>query len=355
MGEGPGYAPGMSPTCTGRARLRAALLHEPAPGGRPVWLMRQAGRFLPEYRELRSRIPFLELVRTPTLCTEVALQPLRRFDLDATIVFSDILVLPDALGLELGFSPGDGPRFARPVRTAEHVVALRWEGLPDRLGFVYDAVSALRAAAPTHGLFGFAGAPWTLFCYMVQGEGGGFPLARAALDDAPERSAALLAKLADAAADHLLRQAGAGADAVQLFDTWAGDLDPGRYARFCAPGLRHIGGRLREAGVPSVLFLRGAGDRIAELGNCGFTAVSVDHSTDLASVRRALPGVTTQGNVNPEVLFADSAAVTAAVRAVYQSTGGAHNHIYNLGHGLVPTTPVHSVADFVAAVRDLPA
>ena len=346
----------MTPTMhtTGRQRLLAALHRGPAPGGRPVWLMRQAGRFLPEYREVRARVSFMELVHSPELCTTVALQPLARFDLDATIVFSDILVIPDALGLGLSFSPGDGPKFARSVRTDADVAALDWNGVHQRLDFAYQAVSQLRRAAPTHGLFGFAGAPWTLFCYMVQGEGGKFPEALAALDAAPERSARLLERLADLVADHILAQARAGADAVQVFDTWAGMLDKERYARFCIPGLRRIADRLRAADVPAVLFLRGAQDRIDQADAWGFPAISVDHTTSLAHVRSTMPGITTQGNVDPEVLFTGEDAITAAVRGVFEATGGAADHIYNLGHGLTPTTPVEGVAAMVRAVRALP-
>lgn len=340
-------------TPSGRSRFLAALTGAPSPGGRPVWLMRQAGRFLPEYRALRKENTFLELVHDPALCTEAALQPLRRFDLDATIVFSDILVVPDALGLGLSFTPGDGPAFARPVRSDADEAALAWDGLDQRLGYVYEAVSMLRKAAPNHALLGFAGAPWTLYCYMVEGEGGGFPHALASLEAAPERSARILARLADAVADHMIAQARAGADAVQLFDTWAGQLDADRYLKVVAPGLRHIATRLKEAGVPGMLFLRGAGDRIASLGGAGFPAVSVDATTSLAAVRAALPGITTQGNLAPETLLAGDDEIRAGVAAIYEATGGAHNHIYNLGHGLLPSTPPEAVGTFVQAVRSL--
>ncbi len=340
-------------TPSGRSRFLAALTGSPGPGGHPVWLMRQAGRFLPEYRALRKENTFMELVHAPALCTEAALQPLRRFDLDATIVFSDILVVPDALGLGLSFTPGDGPAFARPLRTDADEASLQWDGLGDRLGFVYEAVAQLRAAAPTHALLGFAGAPWTLYCYMVEGQGGGFPNALASLESEPERAQRVLARLADAVADHLIAQAKAGADAVQVFDTWAGQLDAERYLRFVAPGLRHISERLEDAGVPGMLFLRGAGDRITSLGSLGYPAVSVDATTSLAAVRAALPGVTTQGNLAPETLLEGDDAIRAGVAAIHAATGGAANHIYNLGHGLLPATPPEAVGTFVQAVRSL--
>lgn len=343
----------MLPSTHGRARLLAALTGQAGPGGRPVWLMRQAGRFLPEYRELRSKVSFLELVHDPALCTEAALQPLRRFDLDATIVFSDILVIPEALDLGLKFVVGDGPSFDRPVRTEADVAALPWSALTSRLGYVYEAVAQLRAAASGHAVFGFAGAPWTLFCYMVEGEGGDFAHALQFAERYPEVTRRLLESLADAVADHLIAQARAGADAVQLFDTWAGRLDRAAYLELVAPGLRRIGARLEDEAIPGVLFLRGAGDRIADLGGAGFPCVSVDATTDLGAVRRTLPGISTQGNVDPTVLFEGTERIEAAVRAVYESTGGADNHIYNLGHGLLPTTPPAAVGDFVQAVRSL--
>jgi uroporphyrinogen decarboxylase len=343
----------MSAPARARERMLAALRGERGPGGHPVWLMRQAGRYLPEYRALRAANSFLELVHSPALCTEAALQPLRRYDLDATIVFSDILVLPDALGMGLSFAPGDGPSFARPVRSAADVAALAWDGLGERMDFVYQAVAQLRVAAPEKAVIGFAGAPWTLYCYMVDGEGGEFPEALASVRQDPGRARALLDRLADAVADHLLAQVRAGADCVQLFDTWSGRLGADYYVELCRPGMRRIAERLAAAGVPSIAFLRGADALALRLDGAPFSCVSVDAATDLARLRRDFPGRCTQGNVASEVLLGVPAAIADAVRAVHIATGGAENHIYNLGHGVLPSTPPAAVSTFVEAVRGL--
>lgn len=338
---------------TGRARVLDVLRGE-SPSGRPVWLLRQAGRYLPEYRALRRAASFLELVRSPGLCTEAALQPLRRFDLDATIVFSDILVIPDALGAGLTFTPGDGPKIERPVLSDAAFSALEWAGACDRLTYVYDAVTELRKEAPHHALYGFAGAPWTLFCYLVQGEGGkDFAVARRALWQHPERSAALLLSLGDVAGQHLRRQHRAGADVVQVFDTWAGLLPAEDYAALVYPSLRRMAEHLR--GIPWVMYARGGGRHAGAFREMGASAVGVDATDDLANIR----GVATQGNLDSTRLLAgnDAAGLDAlqrGVRRIHDALGGRTNHIYNLGQGLLPETPPEAVAAFVEAVRALP-
>lgn len=331
----------------GRARVLAVLRGE-APDRLPLWLMRQAGRFLPEYRALRADVPFLELCRTPALCTEVALQPLRRFDFDATIVFSDILVIPDALGAGLSFEKGDGPKIARPLQSDAAVDALQWEGVCDRLGYVYDAVRELRAGAPDHALFGFAGSPWTLFCYMTQGEGGGeFASARAALWAHPERSRRVLDLLADAVAEHLVRQARAGADVVQVFDTWGGLLPAADYAAVAAPGLRKITARLAKEGIPAVLYVRAGAHLVEVTKTLGFQALSVDSTVDLANVR----GVPTQGNLDNTRLLGGRAAIAEGLDRIFAGLGGRRDHIVNLGHGILPSTPPDAVSILVEELR----
>jgi uroporphyrinogen decarboxylase len=312
--------------------------------------MRQAGRFLPEYRDLRATTSFLEVVRSPALCTEVALQPLRRFDLDATIVFSDILVIPDSLGAGLSFEKGDGPKIGRPLRSDAAVDALEWDGVCDRLGYVYDAVAALRTAAPTHALFGFAGSPWTLFCYLTQGEGGGeFAEARRALWTHPERSERVLSLLADAVGEHLVRQARAGADVVQIFDSWGGLLPADDYARFCVPGLRRIAAKLADAKVPSVLFVRSGPHLVALTAGLGFSALSVDSTVELGGIR----GIPTQGNLDNTRLLGPHAGIAEGVRRIGAALAGRRTHIFNLGHGVLPSTPPDAVAAFVDEVRRL--
>ena len=330
----------------GRIRTLAALGGEPVDGF-PIWLMRQAGRFLPEYRDIRAHTSFLELVRSPSLCREAAMQPLRRFDLDATIVFSDILVIPDALGAGLSFTAGNGPRIARPLQSDAAVDALRWDGACDRLGYVYEAVAALRTAAPDHALFGFAGSPWTLFCYLTQGAGGGeFAVARTALWSHPARSARVLDLLADVVAEHLLRQITAGADVVQVFDTWGGLLPAEDWKRHTAPGLRRIAQRLGT--TPCVLYIRAGGHLVAAAQELGFTALSVDSTVDLASVRGP-----TQGNLDNTRLLGTHGAIDDGVRRIHAALGGRRDHVFNLGHGVLPSTPPEAVTHLVEAVRRL--
>lgn len=318
----------------GRARTLAALASEPIDRF-PVWLMRQAGRYLPEYREIRSRMSFLELCHDPALCTEVALQPLRRYALDATIVFSDILVVPDAMGAELRFTPGDGPSFDRPARgSADHLHD------PVGLDYVYEAVRQLRAAAPDHCLFGFAGSPWTLFCYLVQGEADkAFPEAIAALEQ--PWGIALLDRLTDAVATHLERQVEAGADVVQVFDTWGGLLDRPTWDHHVAPRIARV---VANVNAPTMFFVRaedGRGEQIAD-------GYSVPASANLADFSGP-----TQGNIAPETLFEGDDAIRAAVYKAYHSLGGRRNHIFNLGHGLLPKTPPEAVTTFVDTVHGL--
>jgi uroporphyrinogen decarboxylase len=331
----------------GRERTLAALRGAPV-DTLPIWLMRQAGRFLPEYRAVRADHGFLELVHDAKLCTEVALQPLRRFDLDATIVFSDILVVPDAMGAQLRFVQGDGPSFARPVREPEDVDRLDGEGLTERLGFVYEAVAALRVAARDHALYGFAGSPWTLFCYLVQGEGSPeFARAKGFLHRHPVAARRLLDVLADAVTAHLRAQIAAGADVVQVFDTWGGILPASAWTRLCAPGLRRIVAALGD--TPSVLFVRAGAHLVEAARGLGFTALSVHDTVDLDTVR----GIATQGNLDPTVLLAGDDAIVAEVRRIHGALGGRRDHVWNLGHGVLPATPPESVASFVAAVREL--
>lgn len=332
---------------TGKQRILGILSGQDV-DSLPIWLMRQAGRFLPEYRAVRAEHSFLELVHNPALCTEVALQPLRRFDLDGTIVFSDILVIPDALGAELRFVQGDGPSFGRPVRAPGDVAALNSVGVRDRLGYVYSAVESLRKAAPDHALFGFAGSPWTLFCYLVQGAGSSdFAIAKSFLRQHPLEASALLALLADCVSDHLRAQHEAGADVVQVFDTWGGLLSASEYQRWCAPGLAAIARSLGS--TPSVLFVR-AGAHLVELTrSLGFSALSLHDTVDLDQVHN----VPTQGNLDPTTLLAGSAAIEAEVARLHRQLGGRRNHIWNLGHGILPPTPPEAVGTFVAAVRRL--
>lgn len=335
---------------TGRQRTLAALQGQTT-HSYPIWLMRQAGRFLPEYRELRSHCTFLELVRSPALCTEAALQPLRRFDLDATIVFSDILVIPDAIGAGLQFVTGDGPKIERPIRSPQDAAPLDWENIPQKLDYVYAAVEQLRQAAPDHALFGFAGAPWTLFCYLVEGGGSSdFWRPRAMLYQQPELAQEILDRLSTVIAQHLRKQAEAGADIVQIFDTWGGLLPQADYKRFIMPCMRKIVSLLE--GIPTVLFVRGGAHLLPLIAELPVAGYSLDANTDLQNAHHILQRCT-QGNLDNVRLLGTPQGIIDGVHDIHRALHGRRNHIFNLGHGLLPQTPPESVATFVQTIRSL--
>ncbi len=320
----------------------------------PVWFMRQAGRFLPEYRAVRERVDFLTLCKTPELAAEVTFQPLRRFGFDAAILFSDILVVPEAMGLQLSFGAGEGPRFADPVRGRADLARLRRPDPARDLGYVLAAVRQIRAGLPDgEALIGFAGAPFTLACYMVEGEGSAaFPRVRALMHADPAAYDELMARLVDAVADYLLAQAAAGADALQLFDTWAGLLDGPTWAARVAPWVQALLARLAPAGVPRVYFAAGGAHLLPHLGGLGMEVAGLDWRTPLSEARRLLPpGTAVQGNLDPVLLLAPPAAATARAREILAEGAAAPGHVFNLGHGVLPGTPPETVAAVVDVVR----
>lgn len=338
----------------GRDRILASFASQPV-DRLPIWLMRQAGRYLPEYRELRARMSFLELCHSSEACTEVALQPLRRFPLDATIVFSDILTVLDAAGAGLRFVTGDGPSLANPVRTPADAAKLDWTDMTGKLGFTYKAVRELRLAAPDHALFGFAGAPWTLFCYLIEGEGSSdFAKARTFARQFPEDTTALLNHLADAVADHLIAQIDAGADAVQVFDTWGGLLSGEAWRRLSLPSLVRVHQRVlaHHPAARTMLFVR-AGHLVSASTEAGYRAMSLHDTASLADAR--LPGTVTQGNLDNTCLLAGTDAIRAEVRRLEQDLkGGTLGHIVNLGHGILPSTGPEAVSVLCEAVARIP-
>ncbi len=360
---------------TGRDRILAAFAGDPV-DRLPIWLMRQAGRFLPEYRALRANMSFLELCHSPEACTEVALQPLRRFPLDATIVFSDILTILDAAGAGLRFVTGDGPSLAAPVRLPSDIGRLDWTAMGEKLAFTYAAVKELRRAAPDHALFGFAGAPWTLFCYLVEGEGSSdFAKARTFARQFPAETQALLTSLADAVADHLIAQIDAGADAVQVFDTWGGLLSEASWWELSRPSLLRVRERVqaRHPAARMMLFVR-AGHLTSAAMALGFPAVSL-HDTAKMKDARVLRGgqrrsaatggsdvvCATQGNIDNTCLLAGADAIRGEVLRLDRDLhargldpADAHRgHIVNLGHGLLPSTPPEAVSVLCEAVAAL--
>lgn len=318
----------------------------------PVWVMRQAGRYLPEYRELRSRADFLGLCRTPELAAEATLQPMRRYALDASIIFSDILIPVQAMGVPVAFRPE--PHLPAPVRTREDVARLAVPDPEADLGFVLEAIDRVRAALPPdRGLIGFAGAPFTLAAYLVEGGGSkDFMQVKGFLHRDPEGFADLLARIADTIAPFLSAQIDAGACAVQLFDTWAGQLPPEDFRRFALPAARSIIERVRRPGVPFIYFVNGAAPYLDDLRGCGADVLGIDFRMDLGqAIARLGPDVAVQGNLDPAVLLGPSEAIAARAAAIVQAGRAARGHVFNLGHGIHKDTPPEAVATLVDAVH----
>jgi uroporphyrinogen decarboxylase len=331
-----------------RERFLAALNGDPVDRP-PVWLMRQAGRYLPEYRAVRATHGFWDVCRTPALSTQVALEPLAKFKLDAAIVFSDILVIPDALGMGVSFGADkkEGPQIARPLRTRADLDAWPVAEVAQRLRFIPDALTHLREALTgRYGLIGFAGAPFTLFAYMVEGSGSDdFVHARTLLHREPELAHRALHTLADLVADLLLAEIAAGADAVQIFDTWGGLLSADEYRTFAVPAIRHIAERLGAHKL--LLYVKNAHHLLPLFGETGAGGFSLDWRISLSEARALYPKHVLQGNIDPVLLFSPEAAVRERTRALIKEAralnGGART-IINLGHGILPGTPPENVA-----------
>ncbi|OFW38244.1 MAG: uroporphyrinogen decarboxylase [Acidobacteria bacterium RIFCSPLOWO2_12_FULL_67_14b] len=318
----------------------------------PIWIMRQAGRYLPEYRELRSRVEFLDLCRTPELAAEVTLQPLRRFPLDAAILFSDILLPLDAFGISMTFTPG--PRIAEPIRSRAQVDALQARPAGEAVPFVADAVRLLRRELNGRTpLIGFCGAPFTLAAYLVQGEGKeGFGAVKRMMFHEPATLEVLLDKLAAAMVDYLRLQIQGGVQAVQIFDSWAGILGATDYARFALPYVRAIVNGVRESGVPVIYFVNGAPHLIEAAASAGADVLGVCWRMPIDHVAaRVGPGVALQGNLDPHALFADAAVVRERATDVLRRMAGRPGHIMNLGHGILPETPIASVEVLIETVQ----
>ena len=340
--------------------LLKALLREPHERT-PVWMMRQAGRYLPEYRATRARAgSFLKLCMTPDLACEVTLQPLERFPLDAAILFSDILTIPHAMQLGLEFETGEGPKIARPVRSAADVAALRVPDPTEDLRYVLDAVSLSRRELDGRvPLIGFAGSPWTVATYCVEGgTSKNFARIKAMLYDSPELLHRLLDVLTEATVAYLNAQIEAGAQAVMVFDTWGGVLTPACYREFSLAYMhRIVAGLIRERDglrVPNVLFTKGGGAWLADIAATGCDTVGVDWTTDLRQARAAVGEQTAlQGNLDPSVLYANPAAIREHVATVLASYGAGEGHVFNLGHGIHPDVPPEHAGAMVAAVHEL--
>ena len=343
-----------APGAAGAPLLLRALRRQPVERP-PVWLMRQAGRYLPEYQAIRARSDFLSMVRTPELAAEITLQPVRRFGVDAAIVFSDILVIPDAMGVRVTIDEAVGPRIHDPVREAADVARLRPIEPAHDLAYHLETLRLVRRALdPDTALLGFAGAPWTLAAYMIEGSGGKqFTTAKRLLTERPAVAHALLGRLADAVGDFLVAQVRAGAQAVQLFDSWAGSLGPDDFARFALPYLARAARRAASAGAPVIVFAPGAWAHAeAIVAATQSDAIGADWHVRPEDARRLgdRMRVAVQGNLDPCHLFGDPATVRRRTAAMLRGLHGV-GHVANLGHGVLPGTPVANVAAFVDTVQ----
>jgi uroporphyrinogen decarboxylase len=336
--------------------LLRALRREPTPYT-PIWLMRQAGRYLPEYNATRARAgSFVRLCQDPDLATEVTLQPLARFPLDAAILFSDILTVPDAMGLGLFFTEGEGPRFERPLVDEAAIANLR---TPDfaRLQYVFDAVAAIkRALDDSVPLIGFAGSPFTLACYMIEGASSTeFGRTRRLLYTRPDLLHRVLEINAAATTIYLSEQVRSGADALMVFDTWGGLLTARTYADFSLAYIERVVAEVRQRcprSVPVIVYTKGGGQWLERIAACGCDAIGIDWSTDLGAARgRVGRRVAIQGNLDPQVLLASPRVVEEEAQAVLRAAGPEPGHVFNLGHGILPATPPDNVAALVAWVR----
>jgi uroporphyrinogen decarboxylase len=341
-------------------RLLRALLREPV-DVTPVWMMRQAGRYLPEYRATRARAgSFLDLCQNPELACEVTMQPLARYPLDAAILFSDILTVPDAMGIGLYFEEGEGPRFERPVRDAAAIDALPLPDPEHELRYVMDAVRLIRRELGGRvPLIGFSGSPWTLATYMVEGGSAKtFARSKGLMYDRPAVMHRLLEKLTSAVTDYLNAQVAAGAQALMIFDTWGGALSPAAYREFSLAYMQRIvAGLTREhegRRVPVILFTKGGGQWLEDMAVTGCDALGLDWTTDLAAARaRVGERVALQGNLDPCMLYASPARIRQAVGEVLESFGPGSGHVFNLGHGITPDIDPEHPAAMIEAVHEL--
>ena len=339
-------------------RFLKALMRQPV-DRTPVWMMRQAGRYLPEYRAVRAIAgDFMSLCKNTELACEVTLQPLERYEMDAAILFSDILTIPDAMGLGLYFETGEGPKFRKPVRTEADIEALEVINTASDLSYVTDAVTMIRRELNGRvPLIGFSGSPWTLATYMIEGQSSrDFARAKTMLYTQPELMHQLLEKLSLSVIDYLNAQIRAGAQVVQIFDTWGGALSHAAYAEFSLAYMQKIVDGLIShhdgRDVPVILFTKGGGLWLEKMADTGCHALGLDWSTDIGAAKsRVGDRVALQGNMDPAVLRADPAVIESQVEAILKGFGDGPGHIFNLGHGITPDINPDNVKVFIDAVH----
>jgi len=319
----------------------------------PIWIMRQAGRYLPEYRALREKYSFVEMMRTPDLAAEVTLQPLRRFAMDAAILFSDIITPLEGLGIDYDFNPG--PKIANPVRDVSQIDRLKTFSAEEDVLFVHETLGMLRRELkPETALIGFAGAPFTLFCYLVAGQSETeFPTARKFLLSEPEGAKALLLKLGDAMGRYLKGQIDAGADAVMLFESWAGLLNPRLFAAFAKPAVERALLHLRPSSVPVIYFANQGAALFEQVRDLDIDVAGIDWRCDLGEASRVLgPEFAVQGNLDPAALFAERSFRERMVDDILAAGRQTPGHIFNLGHGIWPSADPDAVAHLVDYVHE---
>jgi uroporphyrinogen decarboxylase len=335
-------------------RLLRACRREPV-DRTPVWIMRQAGRYLPAYRALREKVSFMKLCKTPELALQATLTPLEVMDVDAAILFSDILIPVEAMGMKVVFTENKGPQLPDPIRTQADLARLRVPDPEETMKFVPDAIRlinhALMGRIP---LLGFSGAPYTLATYMIEGETSkNFYGIKRRLFEAPKLLHALLDKLADTVTAYLNAQIAAGAHAVQLFDTWAGTLSPTEYAEFASPYTQRVITGLNRERTPVILYVNGGGDYLERMAETGADVLSLDWRVDIGEARRRIGHkVALQGNLDPCALYGPPEAIRAHVARILGSFGKGEGHIFNLGHGILPDTPVEHAVAMVNAVHE---
>ncbi len=339
---------------TPRERFLKACRREPVDRP-PVWMMRQAGRYLPEYRAIRKARKTLQMMTEPETACEITLQPVRRLGVDAAILYSDILMVPRAMGLDLEFVEGTGPVFENPVRSKPDVERLQEKNVPDRCPFVYQTLKLIRKdVGQDFAVLGFAGAPFTVATYMAGGDGSqeGVPLRKWAASD-PASYRLLMEKLSRATIEYLAEQASSGADAVQLFDTWAGSLSREDYATLAFPYTQEILKALKARNIPTILYIKGGSHLFPEMMKAGPDVISIDWRLPIAEAKKQAGGrFAIQGNFDPVNLYADPEEITAGVHRMIQSWGQGPGYIINLGHGILPDIPVENAQAFIDAAKN---
>jgi len=318
----------------------------------PVWIMRQAGRYLPEYQEIRSRVSFQELCQSPELIAKVVEQPIKRFDLDAAILFSDIMTMLEPMGIDVSF-PDGGPKIGNPIRTADDVKKMKSINPAVDLANVLDGIKAIKNILPDVPLIGFAGSPFTLSCYLIEGQGSKtFNSAKKFLHQSPAVAEELFDFLADALAIYLRAQVEAGADAIQLFESWGGILSHDDFSRWVIKPVNKIFGKLADLKIPRILFVNNVAPYYDILKDLDCEVIGIDYRTKLNQAQAALPNKAVQGNLDPTVLFGPVEHVVEKTKQILDSLESYDNLIFNLGHGILPETPLESVRVLVETVHN---